>query len=197
MNQCLPRSRHARTPVWSALRLVLVGLVFAAGLSLAGCGGDSSDSGTTATALGDAVSTTVKTVSMSPDELGNAIVATWTEAMQKLTALLESKPEVAEVRGQIEQLKEEYVAKLVELGRKREALSTSDKAQVGLSTAAALRAAADETWYTEYTALYQHYSAGDQDFATLLASFNILTQYAEFDLLKQQAPAEATRLGIE
>ena len=134
---------------------------------------------------------------MSPSDLGDAIGTTWAEAMQKLTALLESKPEVGAVKGQVEQLKEEYVAKLVELGTKREALSTGDQAQVGLRTVAALEGAADAPWYVSYNTIYGYYSSGDQDFANLLASFNILTQYAEFDLLKQQAPEEAARLGIK
>ena len=31
----------------------------------------------------------------------------------------------------------------------------------------------------------------------LVGSLNIITQYADFDLLKKQAPEEAKRLGIE
>jgi hypothetical protein len=199
MNERLPRSGRAHAPARSALGLLLVCLVFAAGLLLAGCGGGSPDSASTTTSAGagEAVSTTAQAASMSPSDLGDAIGATWAEAMQKLTALLESKPEVSAVKGQVEQLKEEYVGKLVELGTKREALSTGDQAQVGLRTVAALEGAADAPWYVSYNTIYGYYSSGDQDFANLLASFNILTQYAEFELLKQQAPEEAARLGIK
>jgi len=45
--------------------------------------------------------------------------------------------------------------------------------------------------------IYNSYPEDDLAFKNLLASFNILTQYADFDLLKQQAPEEAARLGIE
>jgi hypothetical protein len=38
--------------------------------------------------------------------------------------------------------------------------------------------------------------AGERDLANELSSFNILTQYAFFDLLKRQEPDEAQRLGI-
>ncbi|MFH0916055.1 MAG: hypothetical protein V1912_06355 [bacterium] len=124
-------------------------------------------------------------------------MSTWSEAIQRLAALLESKPEAAAVRSQVEQLKDEYIGKLVELGRQREALSTGDRAQAGLRTEAALEAAGDEAWYMSYKTLYENYSGGDQEFANLLASFNILTQYADFELLKQQAPEEAARLGVE
>ena len=49
--------------------------------------------------------------------------------------------------------------------------------------------------------LYDQYAAGtdqtSQDFAVLLSTFNTLTQYAFFDVLKEQDPDEAQRLGIE
>ena len=116
---------------------------------------------------------------------------------RKLVALLESKPEASAIKSQVEQLKESYVGKLVALGRLREALPDSDKARVSSGITTALDAFADEPWYTSYMEIYDSYSDGDLDFANLLASFNILTQYADFDLLKQQAPEEAARLGIE
>ncbi len=134
---------------------------------------------------------------MTPDELGDAAVATWSEAMQELVALLESKPEAATIQSQVEQLKETYVVKLVALGRLREALSDSDKAKVSSGITAGLEATADEPWFMSYMEIYDGYSDGDLGFANLLASFNILTQYADFELLKQQAPEEAARLGIE
>jgi hypothetical protein len=169
---------NLRTPF--ACLLCAVGL-----LLMVACGGSES------------ASTTAPAADMSAGELGDAIGATWSEAMQKLGALLESKPEAGAIQSQVQQLKEEYIGKLVELGRQREALGTSDKAQADQRTAAALEAAGDEVWYASYKSLYQYYSDGDLGFANLLASFNILTQYAEFELLRQQAPEEATRLGIE
>jgi hypothetical protein len=178
-------------------RTPLVCLLCALGLMLlAACGGSGPGTGTTISA-GESASTTASAVDMSAGELGDAIGATWSEAMQKLVALLESKPEAVAIQGQVEQLKEEYIGKLVGLGRQREALGVSDKAKAGVRTVAALDAAGDEAWYADYKSLYEHYSEGELGFANLLASFNILTQYAEFELLKQQAPEEATRLGIE
>ena len=179
-------------------RTPLVCLLCALGLMLlAACGGSGPGTGTTTTSAGESASTTASAVDMSAGELGDAIGATWSEAMQKLVALLESKPEAVAIQGQVEQLKEEYIGKLVQLGRQREALGVSDKAKAGVRTVAALDAAGDEAWYVGYKSLYEHYSEGELGFANLLASFNILTQYAEFELLKQQAPEEATRLGIE
>ena len=199
------RSRGACAAARMPVRRVLFFLALASGLAVAACGGGSSDGDSAATTLGDAesitiattVSTTGGTRDRSPDELGESVVATWAEAMQKLIELLNTKPEPEAVRGEVEQLKEEYVAKLVEFGRQREALDAGIKAQVSVRTAAGLEAAGGEDWYSSYLSLYEGYQAGDQEFANLLASFNILTQYADFDLLTQQSPEEAARLGIE
>ena len=76
-------------------------------------------------------------------------------------------------------------------------LDTGEKAKMSARIAAALEAAADEDWYAVYMELYKSYAATDSEFGNLLASFNILTQYADFDLLRKQAPEEAARLGIE
>ena len=178
---------------------MLIACVFCAFtlLLLTACGGDDSNSSTATTSGGDSGSTTVQASEMTPDELGDAAVATWSEAMQELVALLESKPEAATIQSQVEQLKETYVVKLVALGRLREALSDSDKAKVSSGITAGLEATADEPWFMSYMEIYDGYADGDLGFANLLASFNILTQYADFDLLKQQAPEEAARLGIE
>lgn len=199
MNPRFPSSRQACTRGWTRSGVVLACLLCALTLLLllAACGGSASDTSGATTTPGDSVSTTARAAGMSSSELGDAIGATWSEAMQKLVTLLANKPEIAVVQSQVEQLKEEYITKLVDLGRQREVLTASDKAQTGLRTAAALEAAGDEAWYASYKSLYEDYSSGDVEFANLLASFNIFTQYADFELLKQQAPEEAARLGVE
>ena len=57
-----------------------------------------------------------------------------------------------------------------------------------------LSAACPTATYDAYQQAYADYS-GDLEVANLIASFNILGQYANFDLLREQAPDEAT-LGI-
>ncbi len=166
-------------------------------LFVTACGSDDSGSNTATTTGGQSATTAAQAEEMTPDEIGDAVGATWADSIQELVALLESKPEASAIKSQVEQLKESYVGKLVALGRLREALPDSDKARVSAGITTALDAFADEPWFTSYMDIYDSYSDGDLDFANLLASFNILTQYADFDLLKQQAPEEATRLGIE
>ena len=46
-----------------------------------------------------------------------------------------------------------------------------------------------------YRRAHSHYMS--TEIGNLIAEFNVITQYANFDLLKQQAPTEAKRLGIQ
>jgi hypothetical protein len=147
--------------------------------------------------VGGGGSTTVQTVAMSPAELGDTIGVTWGEAVREVAALLEDRPDPAIVKNQVRELRDSYVTKMVALGQRRESLSDSDKATVDSHTAAALEAAAYESWYLSYVDIYNSYPEDDLDFKLLLASFNVLNQYADFALLKQEAPEEAARLGIE
>jgi hypothetical protein len=198
MKMRFSRSGCHRSSAWSMVGLVSALLLLGSSVLLAACGGGSSGTDTTVTTpVGQTVSTTEQAASMSGSELGNAAGAAWAEAMQRLTTLLTNKPEAAVVKAQVEQLKEEYVQKLVQLGRQGAALDTAAKAQMSARIVAALGAAADKDWYKSYMDIYRNYSGGDVEFGNLLASFNILTQYADFDLLKKQAPKEAARLGIE
>jgi hypothetical protein len=132
----------------------------------------------------------------TPEELGEEIGAVYVEALQKVTDLVESKPAVAEVKPKVEELKETYIQKLVELGKKREALGEQDKAVADSAILMALDKVYNESWYTTYSEVVQYYFDQDYEFQQLLYSFNIIGQYANFDLLKEQEPEEAARLGI-
>jgi hypothetical protein len=180
--------------------LVLACLVLSLGLVLVGCGGESSDTETTAaTATGETTATTAGAETMGTSELVDAILATWAEAVQKLNTLLEGQPGAGTVKASVEALKEEYVQKLVEFGYEKEAMSESDKAQVDSQLSSRLVSLENEAYYATYMENWEAYAyaSGDVEFTNLLASFNVLTQYADFELLKAQLPEEAARLGIE
>jgi hypothetical protein len=134
---------------------------------------------------------------LTPKELGDKIGAVYVGSLEAVTKLLENKPDAATALPQVTDLKEQTIQQLVELGKQREALSTADRASVDNAITSALMAIASETWYTTYNELSQYYFDKNQDLQKALASFNIIGQYANFDLLKQQAPAETQRLGIK
>jgi hypothetical protein len=178
--------------------LALAGVLLSASLLVAGCQGDSSNANTAApTVIGDAVSSTVETVDVNAGELADDITATYVDAIHELDALLAGKPEAAAVKGQVAELKEEYIQKFVWLGRQKQTLSEAERTKVNDQLWRDLPAMADETWYTTYTDLWTYYSKVDLEFSNSLASFIYITQYADFELLKTQEPEEAARLGIE
>ncbi len=201
MNDRLHRRRHALTSKWSVFGLVLACLLLVLGLSAAGCGGDSSDTETTATtaaaASAESTDTTAAAGEMNPTELGQAIGATWLESIEALVSLLEAKPEISAVKADVEQLKEDYIQELVAFGRQREILDTAGKAMVDLEVISAQGEALEAPWYATYTDLTSYYLAKEAEFGYTIQDFNILTQYAFFELLKAQEPEEAVRLGIE
>lgn len=134
---------------------------------------------------------------LTPAQLGEAVGAAWYEAMQRLVGILESRPEPKTAYPVVAALKNEYVQKLVALGRQIARLQVDGKAVAFARISEALEQAADVDWFKRYVDLYNEYASGDQEFALLLASFNVLTQYADFELLKIQDPQEAARLGID
>jgi hypothetical protein len=134
---------------------------------------------------------------LTPKELGDKIGAVYVGSLEAATKLLENKPDAATVLPQVAALREQTIQQLVELGKQREALSTSERANVDNAINSALTSIASAPWYKTYSDLSQYYFDKNQDLQKALASFNIIGQYANFDLLKQQEPAEAQRLGIK
>ncbi len=200
-----PPARRFHRFKWAVVGLVLVCLLLPLGLVMSGCGeGDETD--TTVAAAADSTITTgaemtlttAAATEMSGTQLGEAIGAAWTEAMQKLNTILEGQPEASAVQSQVAELKEEYVQKLVAFGEQRETLDTATKAEVDAAILEAFNRAAGTDWYTTYMSNYEAYAylSGDVEFTNLVADFHILAQYANFDLLKSQEPEEAARLGI-
>jgi hypothetical protein len=164
---------------------------------MAACGGASTPAPSATSTSSGGAQPTAAPKELTPKELGDQIGAVYVEALREVTKLLENKPAFAEATPKVKDLKEKYVQQLVELGKKREALNTSDRAQVDSAISLALMRIEKEAWYATYTEVSQYYFKQDVNFNTLIASFNIIGQYANFDLLKKQAPAEAQRLGIK
>lgn len=158
-------------------------------VALIGCGGSPSGE---AAATDDAALAQPK----SPADLGIAAADLYGQAMSELVALLKDKPAPADARDKVAALKEQYVQKLVALGRQREALGVADRATADARVGLGLERAAGPS-FQAYSGIQQHYMSLDNELANQIASFNILTQYFNFDLLKKQSPAEAQRLGIQ
>jgi hypothetical protein len=168
-------------------------VLLAAGIfGLAACGGGAAVTSTTAAATTTAASTTA--AAPSPVDLGDQIGTLYLAAYDDLVALLADRPDAATAAGELAALKEQYIQEMVALGRRREALNPADRAAVDARITAALGSLPAAT-YDAYQQAFTYYGS-DPEVANLIAAFNILGQYANFDLLREQAPEEAERLGI-
>ena len=174
-------------------------LLVAACIVLAGCAGELPVPGqTSSTAGGKATTSTTESAAI---QLGEQVGAAWSEAVQKLVPLLQGTPPIASIQPSVTALKEEYVQKMVALGRQIASLRPDNQQAAYDRAADILSSTAATDWFTNYVSLYNVYSArsdqASQDFAIVLSTFNTLTEYAFFNVLKTQDPDEATRLGIQ
>ena len=133
----------------------------------------------------------------TPQELGDEIGKVYVGTLEEVTRLVENQPAAAEVKAKVADLKEQAIQQLVELGKQREALSEADRAVVTSRIGMALSSIGSADWYTQFSEAVSYYNKEDSDLSAMLASFNIIGQYAQFELLKQQEPQEAERLGIK
>jgi hypothetical protein len=171
------------------LTMILSALIFA-------CGGGNEQSSPAKEAEKPAPPKAEKSEKMSPVELGREIAGVYEKAMTELTDLLKDKPAINGVQPKVENLKQTCVTKLVELGKLREALDASGKASVDGQLRMKMNSMYNQPVWNAYNEIQQHYFK-DKEFHEIIMSFNIITQYANFDLLKKQAPEEADRLGIQ
>lgn len=130
-----------------------------------------------------------------PENLGQKIGSSYVETLKQVVAVMNDKPPAADVKAMLADLKSWTIELMVGLGREREALSEADRAVVDRVLSQRIAGVPAEL-FKEYQAGQQHYK-DDRELFRLIADFNIITQYANFDLLKKQLPEEAKRLGIE
>lgn len=133
---------------------------------------------------------------MTPDDMAARIIENYVSAMGDLNEILADTPAADEVTPAIATLKEECIQKMVECGKMREELGSDEQSKLDLAVRIGMGDVyKDDVWVT-YSELTNQY-LNNYDFHQLISSFNIITQYAFFDLLKEQEPEEAQRLGIQ
>mgnify|MGYP001825685059 CR=1 FL=1 len=176
-------------------RVVLLVLV---AMALASCGGDSSDPpGTMSATASDPTSipaTTAPPESDDPAALGGEIGALYLQGYEDVIALLADRPDPEAATVALADLKESYIQQMVAFGYRREALDDAGRVAVDAAIMSALRGLDEET-FAAYSQASSDYS-GDPGVAALIGDFNIIGQYANFDLLREQDPEEAARLGV-
>lgn len=129
-------------------------------------------------------------------ELGDQVFQRYNEALRELATTLEGFPDPATARPQVEALKAEIISDMVALGRQRENLSEAEQREFSMGLSIGMMNNPDQEAWDAYNEAFEHYNEVDSDFAQVLSSFNIITQYSQFDLLREQEPEEADRLGL-
>ena len=132
----------------------------------------------------------------SPDELGKAIADNYLEALKRANELMKDKPEPKDLTPKVEALKEETIKKMVAFGQKVAALDEAGKKKAEAKVAMAFSATPMDV-FKPFSEGQQFYTKKDPNLGKLIKDFDIITQYAFFDLLKKQDPKEAKRLGIK
>ena len=133
---------------------------------------------------------------LNKDNLGIIIGGIYNDVMEKLLNLIGSQPEYSNIKPEVEALHEETITQLVELGKIKETLDEGSKQKVDYDLFETMQSLSKEK-YKQYSEAVKYYRSQDNDFANFLSGFNIITQYADFGLLKKQKPEEFERLGLD
>ena len=177
---------------------LIVVFVMIAALGLTACGGGApAQPAPTSAPVAQPTTAPAQPKAQTPQELGDEIGKVYVGALEEVTKLVADKLPATEVKAKVAELKEQVIQQLVELGQKREAMSEADRKTVTNRISLALNSLGSAAWYTKFSEAVSYYNKEDSDLSATLASFNIIGQYAQFELLKQQEPKEAERLGIK
>ncbi len=173
--------------------LAIMVVISALAFSAAACGKKEAAPDATATT---ATAPAVPVASTDPAEnLGKKIGSSYIETLKQVVAMLNDKPPAADARAMLGDMKNWTIELMVGLGREREALSVAGRAKADMVLSSRI-AAVPSDLFKEYQAGQLFYQ-NDRELFQLIADFNIITQYANFELLKKQLPEEAKRLGIQ
>jgi len=136
---------------------------------------------------------------LTPDTYAEEVYVIWEQAIISLNNIIGNNPPVSEeLIEKVKDLKEETISKLIVYGEKHSQMteelktSSSNKLVMKMGKMASLPA-----WDNVMNQCFKHYFNIDYKFSNIISSFNTITQYADYDLLKKQLPAEAERLGIK
>ena len=131
----------------------------------------------------------------TPRQLGDTIGTVYCEGMTTLSGLITATDDPTQLTTDVEALKASLIDRFVALGHDRQTLSEEDRQAVDMATSFAVRRV-DMAAFQAMTTACNTYRMSHNALSNLLASFNVIHQYAAFELLAQQLPDEAARLGV-
>ncbi len=167
---------------WSITAVILLSILLAAG-----CGG-AEENGT------DDVSEQAEDFS-DPEALGNRVGELYGQMYVDLHEIATQGLPAEELAPLVAEMKDDYIGQFVELGAIREGMTEEQKNTVD---SAIMRYFYDMDMEIarSVTDMINFYRPEDGELANNMSQMNILTQYADYELLRAQEPEEAARLGI-
>jgi hypothetical protein len=136
---------------------------------------------------------------LSTLEWAGAVYAVYEDSYNQLDALLGQKPAYTpKLKEDAKAIKASVIEKLIPYGKMRAEWSEADQQKSSDQLSAKMfDISRNPAWMRVGNEARMYYAKEDPELATLLNSMNIITQYAQFELLKKQEPVEAERLGIQ
>lgn len=134
-------------------------------------------------------------VKKNDKKLGVQIGEIYCDVMRKLVKMLDSRPDVDTLKPKLQEFQDKTISQIVELGKAKEGLDEGQKGVVNRDLTTEMRKISGDE-FKAFSAAVSHYRPLDNDLANQISSFNTITQYADFELLKKQKPKEFKRLGL-
>jgi hypothetical protein len=163
--------------------VVIVGSL--AMLMAAGCGGDSTETPSSATVATTATSSGAGVAGGQGTAVAKEILATFDEIVAKAADLAKAKPEPAVLKTQLEELYTTYTAKMTELNGKYLGLRDSDIAQFGECN----------TYLGENRG--KHVTAKDNTLTPAMQYYNLQLGDKEIVSLLSQKPVELLDIAVK
>lgn len=167
---------------WSLTAIIFLSIILAAG-----CGGEASDET-------DETSDQAEEIA-DPEVLGNRVADIYEDMYANLNDLVNQGLPADELWTEITTMKEDYINQFVELGAAREGM-TEEQKQTANRTIRSRFYNLDTDVFNSVNDAIIFYREQDNSLANEISQMNILTQYADYELLREQEPEEAARLGI-
>jgi hypothetical protein len=183
----------------AAVRGAVIATILLLSWALGACGGGDNDNPSDEPGNGTPgtnADATATDVSGSVEELGDEVTQHYFDALDEMETLLGRELPTDSLRTEIQTLKDKYIETFVSYGHKREAMSDGDREVFDARVRQAITLSTPSALDVMSTATASLIADGETELADEIMSFNVITQYVFFDLLKVQEPEEAQRLGI-
>ncbi len=165
----------------------LTAIIFLSILLAAGCGGEAADGA-------DETSDQAEEIT-DPEIYGNRVADIYEDMYANLNDLVNQGLSAEELWPEITTMKEDYIRQFVELGAVKEGM-TEEQKQAANRTIRSRFYNFDTDLLNSVNDAIIFYREQDNSLANEISQMNILTQYADYELLREQEPEEAARLGI-